>query len=113
MSTALALLLVMTIAVAAATTLLVLLRPTLVEALVTTRRRARGTPDGLVGEIGVVRRPLEPLGQVLVDGELWRARRSWAEEDEPPLAEGDAGGRRTQPQGLTLFVRRAEDWEVE
>jgi membrane-bound serine protease (ClpP class) len=111
-STALALLLVMTIAAAAAMALLVLLRPTLVEALVTTRRRARGTPDGLVGEIGVVRQPLSPLGQVLVGGELWQARRSWAEDEEFPIAIGDAVVVE-RSRGLTVFVRRAEDWEVE
>src|SRR5688572_27391187 len=52
------------------------------KALAASRRRARGGANGLVGHVGVVRMPLDPLGHVLVDGELWRARRSWAEEDE-------------------------------
>jgi membrane-bound ClpP family serine protease len=54
------------------------------------RRRARCGAERLIGRIGVVRRSLEPTGQVQVDGALWRARRSWAAEDEPPPAEGEA-----------------------
>src|SRR3954454_10738636 len=50
--------------------------------------RARGGAEGLVGGVGVVRRPLDPTGQIALDGALWRARRSWADEDEPPPAEG-------------------------
>ena len=45
------------------------------EALRAQRRRARGGAEGLVGHVGVVRSPPEPLGQVFVDGALWRARR--------------------------------------
>ena len=68
--------------------------------------------EGLVGHVGVVRRPLDPQGHVLIDGALWRARRSWAEEDDVPPAEGDPVVV-DQVQGLTLSVRRAEVWEVE
>jgi membrane-bound ClpP family serine protease len=81
-------------------------------ALSAARRRARCGAEGLVGHIGVVRRPLDPLGHVAIDGELWRARRSWAEEDEPPPAEGEPVVV-DHVQGLTLSVRRAEVWEVE
>ena len=76
------------------------------------RQRARGGAEGLVGRLGVVRRPLDPQGQVLVDGELWQARRSWAEEDEPAPAEGEPVVV-DDVRGLTLTVRRAELWEVE
>ncbi len=73
----------------------------------------RRRPDGgLVGHVGVVRRPLDPLGHVFVDGELWRARRSWAEEDDPPPAEGEPVVV-DHVNGLTLSVHRAEEWEVE
>jgi membrane-bound serine protease (ClpP class) len=57
----------------------------------------------LLGAIGTVRVPLEPAGQVYVQGALWRAQS--AEPDEPI-----AGGEPvevTGVDGLTLFVRRA------
>lgn len=76
------------------------------------RRRARCGAEGLVGRLGVVRRPLDPQGHVLIDGALWRARRSWAEDDELPPVEGDPVVV-DDVQGLTLSVRRAEVWEVE
>jgi len=76
------------------------------------RRRARCGAEALVGRLGVVRRPLDPQGQILVEGALWRARRSWAEEDEPPPAEGEPVVV-DHVEGLTLSVRRAELWEVE
>lgn len=82
------------------------------KALAASHRRARCGADELVGHVGVVRRPLDPLGHVVIDGELWRARRSWAAEDEPPPAEGEPVVV-DRVQGLTLSVRRAEEWEVE
>ncbi len=75
-------------------------------------QRPRGGAEGLIGHVGVVRRSLDPVGHVMVEGELWRARRSWAEEDEPPPAEGEPVVV-DRVQGLTLSVRRAETWEVE
>jgi membrane-bound serine protease (ClpP class) len=69
-------------------------------------RRPRGGADGLIGRLGVVRH-----GSVFVDGELWRARRSWADEGERALSEGEQVVVE-QVQGLTLSVRRAEEWEV-
>jgi membrane-bound ClpP family serine protease len=85
---------------------------TLRKALAAGQQRARCGPEGLIGQVGVVRRPLDPLGHVLVDGALWRARRSWVEDGEPPPAEGDAVVV-DRVQGVTLSVRRAETWEVE
>ena len=82
------------------------------KAWIASRRRVDCGAEGLVGHVGVVRRSLDPLGQVAVDGELWRARRSWAEADEPPPGEGDAVVI-DRVDGLTLSVRRAEVWEVE
>ncbi len=76
------------------------------------RARARCGAEALVGHVGVVRRPLDPLGQVVVDGELWRARRSWAEDEEPTPCEGEPVVV-DRVHGLTLTVRRAELWEVE
>jgi len=80
--------------------------------LTVSRRRARGGAEGLIGHVGVVRRPLDPVGQVAIDGELWRARSCWSEEDEPAPGEGDPVVV-NQVLGLTLSVRRAEVWEVE
>jgi membrane-bound serine protease (ClpP class) len=64
------------------------------------RPRARGGADELVGEAGVVRAALDPVGQVFVHGALWRARSSGPETS---LGEG----RRVQVkavEGLTLTV---------
>ena len=75
------------------------------------RRRTRTGVEGLVGHVGVVRRELEPgVGQVFVDGALWSARPCMDEPDgfhvgDPVVVE--------QVRGLTLSVRRAEEWELE
>ena len=74
------------------------------------RRRSRTGVEALVGHVGVVRHELEPVGQVFVDGGLWRARPSWNEDDR--LREGDQIVVE-RVQGLTLSVRRAEEWELE
>jgi membrane-bound ClpP family serine protease len=74
------------------------------------RRRPKGGATGLIGRVGVVRRAPAPLGDVLVEGELWRARNSWA-DGEPALREGEHVVVE-QVHGLTLAVRRAEEWEV-
>jgi membrane-bound serine protease (ClpP class) len=74
------------------------------------RRRPKGGATGLIGRVGVVRRAPSPVGDVLVEGELWRARTSWA-DGEPALREGEHVVVE-QVHGLTLAVRRAEEWEV-
>ena len=104
----LALLLGASLAAAASGLVIVAVR----KAWIASRRRVDCGAEGLVGHVGVVRRSLDPLGHVAVDGELWRARRSWAEADEPPPGEGDAVVV-DRVDGLTLSVRRAEVWEVE
>ena len=80
--------------------------------LTVSRRRARCGAEGLIGHVGVVRRSPDPVGQVAIDGELWRARRCWGDEHEPAPGEGDPVVV-NQVLGLTLSVRRAEVWEVE
>jgi membrane-bound ClpP family serine protease len=75
------------------------------KALAMRRRRPRAGPEDLIGRIGVMQH-----GDVVVFGERWRARRSW-EEDDRALEEGDQVVVE-QVQGLTLAVRRAEEWEV-
>jgi membrane-bound ClpP family serine protease len=77
--------------------------------LATRRLRLASGREALPGRCGVVRRWQNGDGQVFVDGALWRARPSWPDEDEQ-LAPGDAivvEG----VNGLTLAVRRAEEWE--
>jgi membrane-bound ClpP family serine protease len=73
------------------------------KALAMRRRRPHTGPEALIGRIGVMQH-----GDVVISGERWRARRSWAEE---ALEEGDQVVVE-QVQGLTLAVRRAEEWEV-
>jgi membrane-bound serine protease (ClpP class) len=77
-----------------------------------TRRSAiRSGPEGLSGRLGVVRSWSEPDGQVYVDGALWRARHSWGPGEEDTLHEGDSVVVE-RVAGLTLCVRRAEEWEL-
>ena len=79
----------------------------------TRRTRLRSGAESLPGRVGVVRRWSEPDGQVYIDGALWRARHSWgpATDEELPLHEGDPVVVE-RVAGLTLCVRRAEDWEL-
>jgi membrane-bound ClpP family serine protease len=80
------------------------------KSLATRALRARAGREALSGRIGVVRHWTGSGGQVLVDGALWQARRSWADEDGV-LSEGDAVVVE-RVNGLTLAVRKAEEWEV-
>ncbi len=75
------------------------------------RARLRSGPEALSGRVGVVRAWNEPDGQVYVDGELWRARHSWGPGEEADLHEGDPVVVE-RLAGLTLCVRRAEEWEL-
>jgi membrane-bound ClpP family serine protease len=75
------------------------------------RVRVQAGTEALCGRVGVVRRWSEPTGQVFVEGALWRARRGWAETDEENLQEGDLVVVE-RVKGLTLSVRRAEEWEL-
>ncbi len=65
--------------------------------------------SGLIGRSGVVRRWKEPEGTVLVDGALWNACPSHPEGEE--IHEGDKVVVE-RVSGLTLAVRKAEDWEL-
>lgn len=75
------------------------------------RGRVHGGSEGLVGQVGVVRLPPAPVGQVFVDGALWRARRAIDPECDGPLGQGDAVVVE-KVEGLTLAVRKAEEWEL-
>jgi membrane-bound ClpP family serine protease len=72
------------------------------------RPRALTGAEGLIGHVGVVRSAPAPLGQVFVDGALWRARQCL--DDELRVGDHVVVER---VNGLVLSVRRAEEWELE
>ena len=78
-------------------------------------QRIRSGPEGLIGHLGVVYSWADAGGKVLVDGALWQARRSWPEDEDPDeqrvLHAGDPVVVERM-NGLTLAIRRAEDWEL-
>ncbi len=78
------------------------------KALAARRIRVR---NELVGRVGVVRAVPQPMGQVFVDGALWRARLWGLDGNERQLAAGDPVVVE-RIDGLTLTVRPAEEWEV-
>jgi membrane-bound serine protease (ClpP class) len=73
------------------------------------RHRVRTGTEGIVGHIGEVRRWEQPAGTVLVDGALWHAQPSLP--DAQPLHSGEKIVVE-RVSGLTLCVRKAEDWEL-
>ena len=92
------------VALAALALVAVIARATLAAA----RPRALTGAEALVGHVGVIRRAPAPLGQVYVDGALWRARPCMEDEldvGDPVVVE--------RVQGLVLTVRRAEEWEID
>jgi membrane-bound ClpP family serine protease len=78
------------------------------KSLAARRRQVASGREALSGRTGVVRSWTGEDGQVVVDGALWRARRSAIQADE--LDAGDAVVVE-RVSGLTLAVRRAEEWE--
>jgi membrane-bound ClpP family serine protease len=81
------------------------------KAMATRRLRVSSGREALSGRTGVVRSWGADGGQVLVDGALWRARKSWMDDDHE-LSVGDPVVVE-RVSGLTLAVRRAEEWEEE
>jgi membrane-bound ClpP family serine protease len=75
------------------------------------RTRIQVGSEALCGRLGVVQRWTEPTGHVFVDGALWRAEHDWAGREECALEDGDRVVV-MRVHGLTLSVRRAEDWEL-
>jgi membrane-bound serine protease (ClpP class) len=74
------------------------------------RRRVRAGPERLLGHVGVVRSWEGPAGCVALDGALWNARASSAEEPHEIHPGDEVVVERLD--GLTLAVRPAEDWEL-
>jgi membrane-bound serine protease (ClpP class) len=83
----------------------------LVQSLAARRLAVRSGPRTLVGRMATVRTVPAPLGQVQIDGALWRARLWDLDEEGRPLAEGGAVVVESV-DGLTLIVRPAEEWEM-
>nr|WP_281381576.1 NfeD family protein [Conexibacter arvalis] len=82
-------------------------------ALVTRRRRVVSGREALSGRLGEVRAwNGDRRGQVLVDGALWQARASVLEAAPAEIHRGDLVVVE-RVSGLTLTVRRAEEWEEE
>jgi len=77
----------------------------------TLRARPRTGREALVGHIGVVRSADESKLAVFVDGSLWRAEPDPILEEEEELHDGDRVVVE-RVNGLTLRVRRAEQWEL-
>jgi membrane-bound ClpP family serine protease len=76
--------------------------------LAASRPRARTGAEGLIGHVGVIRQAPAPVGQVYVDGALWRARpcmEDVLDVGDPVVVE--------RVNGLVLSVRRAEQWELD
>jgi membrane-bound serine protease (ClpP class) len=92
------------VAIASLALLAVMARATLVAA----RPRALTGAEALVGHVGVVRSAPAPLGQVFVDGALWRARPCL--DDDLHVGDHIVVER---VNGLVLSVRRAEEWELD
>ena len=84
----------------------------LTKSLATRRLAVRSGPRALVGRVATVRSVPAPVGQVHLDGALWRARMSELEAERLPVAEGSAVVVESV-DGLTLTVRSAEEWEVQ
>ncbi len=77
-----------------------------VERAVRARRLPKHTGwEELVGTVGEVRQPLDPVGQVFVQGALWRARLSAAENGDARRLERGSRVRVESVEGLTLRVR--------
>lgn len=83
----------------------------LVKSLATRRLVVRTGPRALLGRVATVRAVPAPMGQVLLDGALWRARLWEYEEERAAVAEGSVVVVEAV-DGLTLTVRPAEEWEV-
>ena len=83
----------------------------LAKSLAAHRLAVRSGPRALIGRVATVRSVPAPVGQVQLDGALWRARLWELEEEGVPVAEGSAVVVESV-DGLTLTVRPAEEWEV-
>ena len=85
---------------------------TVSKGLAVRRRMVRAGPESMIGHVGTVRSWVDRTGSVMVDGALWRACRSVLDDDSPrELKAGDTVVV-DHLDGLTVGVRRAEEWEL-
>jgi membrane-bound ClpP family serine protease len=75
-------------------------------------RRVRTGAEGLVGHVGVVQTWAGASGRVALDGALWQAKESPAADMEPATLSAGDEVVVERLNGLTLCVRRAEEWEL-
>jgi membrane-bound serine protease (ClpP class) len=76
--------------------------------------RARGEPvrtgwEEMVGAVGEVRQRIDPVGQIFVEGALWRARQADEAGDGAQAIERGVKVRVESVEGLTLWVRPVEE----
>jgi membrane-bound serine protease (ClpP class) len=76
------------------------------------RRGIKAGPESLIGHLGVVRSWADPTGCVIVDGALWTARRSILDDEDPQELRAGDSVVVDHLDGLTVGVRRAEEWEL-
>lgn len=100
-------LLIALLAAAGAASMLIIWRRRILAPLNTRPRTGR---EALVGHVGVVRSLSGSQAQVFLDGSLWRAEPDPGHEQEA-LHEGERVVVE-RVNGLTLRVRRAEEWEL-
>ena len=81
----------------------------MVQRVVVPENAARTGWEEMVGAVGEVRAPLNPVGQVFVEGALWRAMPA---ADEKAIALGNRV-RVESVDGLTLRVRSVNGGEPE
>jgi membrane-bound serine protease (ClpP class) len=81
-------------------------------ALQVLRRKPANGREGLVGQVGTVRKTLDPDGVVFVYGELWQATAPGSTVESTPPIEERVPVTVTGMDGLRLLVRRATESEV-
>jgi len=91
------------VALAIAGTFVLLMAFALTKVVQSRRRRPVTGQEELVGQIGIVRKALEPAGLVFVHGELWQAR-----ADDEPIGVGETVVVEAVDDGLVIHVRPAE-----
>jgi membrane-bound serine protease (ClpP class) len=80
--------------------------------LLARKQRVKGGAEGLIGHVGVVRAWADETGNVALDGALWQARESLSSAEEPVALHAGDTVVVERLSGLTLCVRRAEEWEL-